>query len=425
MSESDEAANSGLSRRNFLKGVGASLAAAPLLSGLTACNSTSNAAFNYRTRIVLLGTMGGLSWWPSSDRASSSSALVVGDSIYLVDAGQGSTYRLAQAFNTENMVNPDGTYRGLGSANFLMKLKALFITHLHQDHLMDYPSILMIGSGAGLAVDPANPAGSPLPLKVFGPCNRGQLQAPQLPYGGRIIKTDSEDPALRTETPGTRQMTDTIWQAFAQANNDLTLDNGYRDFTALAQVTEIGGAAAGDIPLVFAPGTFVDPNTTPCPAIDPVLIYGPDGNGVAVWATLNDHRQVYPSFAFRFDTPDGSVIFSGDTGADTNGNLQKLASVGGQADFLVHEVIDTAWVNYRFGNSPPVGSRNYVLRRHMLHSHTPIEDVGTVAESCGVRTLVLNHIVPGMIPTSHLLQAQQGFSGRLVIGEDLMQIGVV
>jgi ribonuclease BN (tRNA processing enzyme) len=220
-------------------------------------------------------------------------------------------------------------------------------------------------------------------------------------------------------------MTDTIWQAFAQANNDLTLDNGYRDFTALAQVTEIGGAAAGDIPLVFAPGTFVDPNTTPCPAIDPVLIYGPDGNGVAVWATLNDHRQVYPSFAFRFDTPDGSVIFSGDTGADTNGNLQKLASVGGQADFLVHEVIDTAWVNYRFGNSPPVGSRNYVLRRHMLHSHTPIEDVGTVAESCGVRTLVLNHIVPGMIPTSHLLQAQQGFSGRLVIGEDLMQIGVV
>jgi hypothetical protein len=29
-----------------------------------------------------------------------------------------------------------------------------------------------------------------------------------------------------------------------------------------------------------------------------------------------------------------------------------------------------------------------------------------------------------MTPKSHLLQAQQGFSGRLVIGEDLMQIGV-
>jgi ribonuclease BN (tRNA processing enzyme) len=64
------------------------------------------------------------------------------------------------------------------------------------------------------------------------------------------------------------------------------------------------------------------------------------------------------------------------------------------------------------------------LKTHMLESHTAIDDVGSVATNCSVGTLVLNHIVPGNTPTAHLLQAQQNFSGKLIIGEDLMEIGV-
>jgi len=37
---------------------------------------------------------------------------------------------------------------------------------------------------------------------------------------------------------------------------------------------------------------------------------------------------------------------------------------------------------------------------------------------------VLSHIVPGNATREQLLPAQRGFSGRLVIGRDLMQIGV-
>lgn len=117
----------------------------------------------------------------------------------------------------------------------------------------------------------------------------------------------------------------------------------------------------------------------------------------------------------------GSVVFSGDTGPNTNGNLQVLAR---GADILVHEVIDTEWVDFRFGTDPKEGTRAYALRQHMLNSHTPIEQVGTVAESCGVRTLVLNHLVPGVIPMSRLREARSGFSGKLIVGSDLMQIGV-
>jgi len=57
-------------------------------------------------------------------------------------------------------------------------------------------------------------------------------------------------------------------------------------------------------------------------------------------------------------------------------------------------------------------------------THTPLEAVGTVAETCGVSTLVLNHLVPGVMPASHLQQARHGFSGRLIVGRDLMQIDV-
>jgi ribonuclease BN (tRNA processing enzyme) len=60
----------------------------------------------------------------------------------------------------------------------------------------------------------------------------------------------------------------------------------------------------------------------------------------------------------------------------------------------------------------------------MLNSHTPIDQVGAVAESCHVKTLLLNHIVPGVTPLSHLMRAQNGFSGKLIISEDLMQIGL-
>ncbi len=116
------------------------------------------------------------------------------------------------------------------------------------------------------------------------------------------------------------------------------------------------------------------------------------------------------------------MVFSGDTGANTNSNLQALAW---WADILVHEVIDTEWVDFKFGTNPSVGTPAYALRQHMLNSHTPVEKVGAGgAESCGVKTLVLNHLMPGVMQMSHLQRARNGFSGKLIVGMDLIQIRV-
>jgi ribonuclease BN (tRNA processing enzyme) len=386
-----------MSRRTFIKGAG-SVATIPLLTafGGSARATPSPAAVlqdsagSYNTRIVLLGTAGGPVWWPDSNRVSASSALVVGDAFYLIDLGHGASYRLAQAFNSGVYVDtPDGRMEQ-GNPAFLRQARALFFTHLHMDHTADYASLLLIGQAVGL--------NSQQPLQVYGPGNRGMLEPV---FGG------PEPPIVNPEnpTPGTVEMTNYLFQAYAQSINDFMRDMRLPDFRTVVNLH--------DIPLPAMAG-FVDPNQTPAPRMDPFTIYQDDR--VRVQATLVNHASVFPSFAFRFDTNDGSVVFSGDTGP--NENLIRMAQ---GADVLVHEVIDPAYIHLMF---PEPSDMAQAVIHHLETSHTPIPQVGGVAEAAGVKTLVLNHIVPGNAPIAHLQQAGQGFSGSLVIGQDLMQIGV-
>ncbi len=416
-----EALQQGLSRRAFLQGAGA-LAAAPLLAGwggkaaaaAAPGDLTRPGASNYHTRLVLLGTAGGPAWYPGSNRVSASSALVVGESIYLIDLGHGATHRLAEAFNSSIFVNTAGGKVEESQSKFLQYADALFFTHLHMDHTADYPALLLVGYNAGLGISQ--------PLKVFGPGDRGQLEENKTGYRGMIVETPSG-----SKTPGTKEMTNLLWQAYAQTINDFTLDNGWVDFTTLVELHDIGWTEESDIqiplPRYGSPGPdlqcnpyFIDPNTTPCPPMEPFPVYQDPANDVRVWATLVDHHQVFPSFAYRFDTPDGSVVISGDTGANTCGNLKRLAK---GADVLVHEVIDEAWIEVLAETGVPDA-----LIEHLNSVHTKIGEVGGVAEDCGVKTLVLNHIVPGNAPVGHLVRAKQDFSGELIIGEDLMQVGI-
>jgi len=415
-----EAIRQGISRRAFLQGAGA-LTAAPLLTGwggnaaaLSPDRLNGIHAGNYHTRLVLLGTAGGPAWYPGSNRVSASSALVVGETIYLIDLGHGATHRMAEAFNSSIFVNTAGGKVEQSQSKFLQYADALFFTHLHMDHTADYLSLLLVGYNAGLGIS--------RPLKVFGPGDRGQLEINKTGYQGTIVETPSG-----SSTPGTKEMTSLLWQAYAQTINDFTLDNGWQDFTTLVETRDIGWTADSDIqiplprqgfwePALPCSPYFVDPNTTPCPPMEPFLVHRNDDNDVTVLATLVDHRQVFPSFAYRFDTPDGSVVISGDTGADTCGNLKRLAK---GADVLVHEVIDEEWIEILAETGVPDA-----LIQHLNSVHTKIGEVGGVAEDCGVGTLVLNHIVPGNAPVSHLVRAKRDFSGKLIIGQDLMQIGI-
>jgi ribonuclease BN (tRNA processing enzyme) len=195
-------------------------------------------------------------------------------------------------------------------------------------------------------------------------------------------------------------------QAFATDVNDRMRDTGKSDPHALFQ--------AHDIKLPPIPG-FKSPNETPAPDMEPFPVYEDDR--VKVSAILVNHAPVWPAFAYRFDTADGSVVFSGDTGPCKN--VVRLAR---NATILVHEVIVTKWVDQRV--PPPRSVADEGARNHLLTAHTPVEEVGKIAQAAGVAQLVLSHIVPAAGDDADLLPAQQGFNGNLIIGEDLLQIPV-
>ena len=137
---------------------------------------------------------------------------------------------------------------------------------------------------------------------------------------------------------------------------------------------------------------------------------------VKVTAALVQHPPVTPAFAYRFDCPDRSIVFSGDTRPSEN-----LIELARGADILVHEVIDLAAIDAVVANE----SQATRLRAHLRAAHTPMSQVGQIATQAGVKTLVLNHFVPGAPPIPDQVwydAVRPHFKGRLIVGHDLMEL---
>jgi ribonuclease BN (tRNA processing enzyme) len=138
---------------------------------------------------------------------------------------------------------------------------------------------------------------------------------------------------------------------------------------------------------------------------------------VTVTAALVDHPPVVPAFAFRFDAPDRSIVFSGDT--NRCDNLVRLAE---GADVLVHETLWVPAVDRLVARVPNAAT----LKKHIIDSHTSVEDVGRVAAAAGVKTLVLSHLVPADDPTlteaMWMEAARPHFKGGIVVARDGMEL---
>lgn len=131
------------------------------------------------------------------------------------------------------------------------------------------------------------------------------------------------------------------------------------------------------------------------------------------------------SFSYRFETPDSVIVFSGDTAAS-----DELVTLAKDADVLVHEVINAERTAELFekkfadqGRSPEEAKRVIAA---VISIHTPLEDVGKIAQKAGVKTVVLNHFVPGADPgdtdEGWAAGVRKHFSGEIIVGRDLMEI---
>lgn len=376
-------------RRGFLKTLGAAAATGGLLAaGASTAHAApvhraASGAVRNRTKLVLLGTAGGPALLDGSP-AGVSTAVVYEDRVYLVDLGAGSLLRLAHS----------GLGLNNGLASSLVRVSGIFFTHLHSDHFTDWPG--------GYATGVMNAFGRTLPkVKVFGPGDRGTMT--------RVFPPDRPAPAVynpEDPTPGIVGMTGYLRKAFAQDFNDRARDSNFPGPDSLFEVRDIDLGGVWD----------VDPEGKPPRLAEPLSIW--DDGDVRITATLVDHHPTAPAFGYRFDTPDGSVVVSGDTTVSEN-----LIDLAQGCDYLVHEVIDAKFVE-EFTASLPEDVAG-PLREHLLASHTTIEQVGRdVAEPAGAKNLVLNHLVPSNNARSRWQLARRGYSGRLFVGEDLMQLGV-
>lgn len=142
-----------------------------------------------------------------------------------------------------------------------------------------------------------------------------------------------------------------------------------------------------------------------------------ENDRVKVTAALVNHPPVVPAFAYRFDTPDRSIVFSGDTTP-----CDSLIRLAKGADILVHEVIHKPSLARLLSRIPNADR----LLEHIVASHTTHEDVGKVARDAAVKTLVLTHYVPVDDPSLSddlwTEGARKYYDGKIIAGKDLMEL---
>jgi ribonuclease BN (tRNA processing enzyme) len=139
---------------------------------------------------------------------------------------------------------------------------------------------------------------------------------------------------------------------------------------------------------------------------------------VRVTASLVDHEPGLPSFGYRFDARDRSIVISGDTARS-----EKVVALARGADVLVHSAyLDVAAVERLVARVANAAT----LKASILGYQTSAADAGRVAQAAGVKTLVLSHLIPADDPDitdrMWIAAAQSTFGGPVILGKDLLDV---
>jgi ribonuclease BN (tRNA processing enzyme) len=134
-----------------------------------------------------------------------------------------------------------------------------------------------------------------------------------------------------------------------------------------------------------------------------------DGGGVKVTAIPVSHGE-WKAFGFRFDTPERSITFSGDTAPSP-----ALASAARGTDVLVHEVYNST----RVAPEDRPGGEHWP--EYLRTCHTSDVELGRLAAEIRPKLLVLHHVLRLGGTNEEILEHLRaaGYAGRVVVGKDL------
>jgi ribonuclease BN (tRNA processing enzyme) len=137
--------------------------------------------------------------------------------------------------------------------------------------------------------------------------------------------------------------------------------------------------------------------------VAPGLAY--EDENVRVTAFPVDHGSWPVAFGYRFETPDRTIVISGDT-RPTDTVVQACNG----CDILIHEVYSQAgWEK-----------RDPTWQAYHSASHTSGPDLGSLARQARPKLLVLTHqLLWGATPAELLAEVRSTFPGTVVYGKDL------
>jgi ribonuclease Z len=272
-----------------------------------------------QTQIILLGTG---TPYPDPLASGPATAVVVGKRVFLFDAGAG----LMRQVNAAGLP--------------ISGPEAVFITHLHSDHTLGYPDLILTSWIMGRAS----------PLQVYGP--RGLRFMTQ-----HLLTAFSEDIRIRSK------------------GLEREVQGGYR-----ANVHEIREG----------------------------VVYQRDG--VRITAIRVPHGSWKEAYAYRIDTPDRSIVISGDTSPS-----KALVAASRGVDVLVHEVYLATHLK------PEDRPGGEFWPQYMREFHTSDVELGNIAAQAKPKLLILTHIIRFGGTDEELVEGVRkgGFSGPVIVGRDL------
>ena len=282
-----------------------------------------------RTQVVLLGTGNPPA---DPDRSGPATAVVVNGTPYLVDFGAGVVRRAKSALVDKGIAGLDP-----------VKLRVVFVTHLHSDHTVGYPDLILTPWVLGRRV----------PLEVYGPS-------------------------------GIKGMTDHVLEAYRADFETRTKDRA-----------------------LYTVGAFPEGHAVNAHEIRAGVVYKDANVTVTAFAT----KHAMESYGYRFDTPDRSIVISG----DTNPTQATIDACNG-CDVLIHEVLTHEWL-----------AKRPDFHAYAAEHHTTTTQLTELATKARPRLLILYHASLSLRPAvdaerstpASLLNEMSKYSGRVVVGRDL------
>jgi ribonuclease Z len=247
---------------------------------------------------------------------------------------------------------PGAHHRLLQSGHRAVDVTHAFFTHLHYDHCMDYGRLVLQRWDQGADKIPDLDVYGPTPIKRMSELLFGEDGV----YG----------PDIR-----------------ARIEHQSSID-------------------------VFVARGGKAPRKRPAPRVKEIHA-GDVVQGKAWKLTVGHATHVQPyleCLAFRLDAEDGSVCYSGDSGAS-----DAIVELAKGCDMLIH-------MNHCFSGTAPSPAYRDAVGHHRANAIT--------ANRAGVKTLVLTHALPQIdqprIRELIVHEIQQEFSGKVIWGEDLMEL---